>query len=472
LLNIVKPAVQFKRPEENFLVEALRSSLSFPRPPNIAAGPSFFLAEKRESNGSPITVRQKARTDPPKFWWRTFGDDSEGTPPTNLLNSEFDWDYLLRLAETHCVVPLLYCSLTPSPQPSPLGGEGSPPQSATDPLRSLAEVRGKLREAFEENARRNLRLTQELLEILDLLESRGIPAIPFKGPVLAHVLYRNLALRQFVDLDILVPKKNILKAKELLTAKGYSLHYSLTPHQEAVFLDLDCEYLLIHSEHRASVELHWDFAPKYFPLNLDLESLWERTGRVSLSGRDIRVFSKEDLLLLLCVHASKHRWNRLQWICDVAKLLSESTEIRWDFVLDTASRTGCRRILYLGLLLAQEIGGVPLPQEISVGIQTDPKVRILADTVTQSLFLESYSQPGVSWATHWFGIRTRERLRDRLRYALSLLFLPTLVDLKSADLPVFLSFLYYFLRPLRLLFRSFFRVFFASPDPSPLDNKK
>ncbi len=271
--------------------------------------------------------------------------------------------------------------------------------------------------------------------------------------MLAQVLYVNLALRQFIDLDILIPKKDILKAKELLTAKGYSLHYPLTPRQEAVFLDLDCEYLLTHSENQASVELHWGFAPKYFPFDFDLESLWERTGHVSLSGRNIRVFSKEDLLLLLCVHASKHRWNRLQWICDVAKLVSVPEEIRWDFVLDAASRTGCRRILYLGLLLAQEIGGVPLPQEILARVQADPKVRKLAGTITQSLFLESYSQPGVSWETHWFGIRTRERLRDRLQYFLGLLFLPTLADLKSADLPVFLSFLYYFLRPLRILFR-------------------
>jgi hypothetical protein len=107
-------------------------------------------------------------------------------------------------------------------------------------------------------------------------------------------------------------------------------------------------------------------------------------------------------------------------------------------------------------LLAQETGDVSFPQEIFAKIRIDPKVRKLAATITQNLFLESCSRPGVSWETHRFGIRTRERLRDRLRYALSLLFLPTLADLKSADLPVFLSFLYYFLHPLRLLFRMFF----------------
>jgi hypothetical protein len=47
---------------------------------------------------------------------------------------------------------------------------------------------GELRARFEHNARKNLVFTGELIRILDCLQSHGIPAIPFKGPVLAEAV--------------------------------------------------------------------------------------------------------------------------------------------------------------------------------------------------------------------------------------------------------------------------------------------
>jgi hypothetical protein len=71
----------------------------------------------------------------------------------------------------------------------------------------------QLRNYFHANAQRNLFLTQELLKLLTLFKTNGISAIPYKGPVLAVAVYGNLALRQFGDLDILVHKRDVLRAK-------------------------------------------------------------------------------------------------------------------------------------------------------------------------------------------------------------------------------------------------------------------
>src|SRR2546423_1653893 len=85
-----------------------------------------------------------------------------------LLNEELDWDRLVGLARRHGMLPLLYRSL-----------EASDPEAV--PLPTMAE----LREAFHANAARNLALTGELLRFLKQFETDGIPALPFKGPVLA-----------------------------------------------------------------------------------------------------------------------------------------------------------------------------------------------------------------------------------------------------------------------------------------------
>ena len=52
----------------------------------------------------------------------------------------------------------------------------------------------QLRDAFYANAAHNTLLARELLKLLRLLETHGIPALPFKGPVLAVSVYGSLAL--------------------------------------------------------------------------------------------------------------------------------------------------------------------------------------------------------------------------------------------------------------------------------------
>ena len=58
---------------------------------------------------------------------------------------------------------------------------------------------------------------------MKLLESNGINAIPYKGPVLANLAYGNLSFREFGDIDILINKSDALKAKEIMISNGYEL---------------------------------------------------------------------------------------------------------------------------------------------------------------------------------------------------------------------------------------------------------
>ena len=80
-------------------------------------------------------------------------------------------------------------------------------------------------------------MTGELLRLLTLFESAGIPAIPYKGPLLASLVYGKIARRQFCDLDILVRKRGFPKARRLLLSQDYRPMFSLTPAQEARYLE-------------------------------------------------------------------------------------------------------------------------------------------------------------------------------------------------------------------------------------------
>src|SRR3989442_3875618 len=109
-----------------------------------------------------------------------------------------DWEWLLRSRHPQGLLPLLYRRL------------GSRPDSVP------AAIRGALREGFEANARRALRLTAELLRLHEQLASRGVTVIPYKGPVLAASVYGDLALRPFSDLEFLVHRRDADRAEHVL----------------------------------------------------------------------------------------------------------------------------------------------------------------------------------------------------------------------------------------------------------------
>src|SRR4029453_11950155 len=90
----------------------------------------------------------------------------------NLLRREIDWGFLIQSAHYHRVVPLLYRTLS---RVSP----GLVPEHAM----------ATLRKKFQANTQHNLFLCSELIQILDLFDRQQVRAIPYKGPMLAAVLY-------------------------------------------------------------------------------------------------------------------------------------------------------------------------------------------------------------------------------------------------------------------------------------------
>src|SRR5439155_25185376 len=94
----------------------------------------------------------------------------------------------------------------------------------------------RLGQAYQRNAQKNLWLTYKLIRILDCLKSNGIAAIPYKGPVLAETVYKDLALRQFSDLDILIRAADLARAKRALGELDYASAIHLSEAEERAYL--------------------------------------------------------------------------------------------------------------------------------------------------------------------------------------------------------------------------------------------
>src|SRR5258708_19045134 len=110
---------------------------------------------------------------------------------------------VIRLAEDHGVLPLAARNLIETFRVE--NGRGLSP-----------EVERSLRSAYDENLRRSLWFTAELARIMQHFDHRQLRALPYKGPVLARSIYRDLGLRSFSDLAFLLSPAHFDKAKQPL----------------------------------------------------------------------------------------------------------------------------------------------------------------------------------------------------------------------------------------------------------------
>src|SRR3989441_7310819 len=158
----------------------------------------------------------------------------------------------------------------------------------------------------------------------------------------------------------------------------------------------------------------------------------------------------EDLMLVLCAHGTKHRWERLEWICDVAELLRSTPGLDLDGGLERARDLGVHRMVLLALRLARDLLDAPLPDTVARRAQADGGVARLAAQVQSALFRHTPGPPRDRAELSPFHLRAQERWRDRLRYCARVALTPTPGDWAWLRLPDALYPLYYVVRPIRL----------------------
>lgn len=361
------------------------------------------------------------------------GDSPQRTGHVNALIEEgVDWGVLLRAASGHGMLPLLYWQL-----------DGI--QSADIPPEVLNWLRGH----FHANRLRSLFLTGELLKLLSELEAHDIPALPYKGPVLAASAYGDLALREFGDLDVLVRKEDVLRAREVVASLGYQPQHQVGGNQEAAFLRYERQYPFVRGD-GSMVELHWRVVPRSLSFLLGSENFWERAIRVPLGGSRVSTFATEDALLILCLHGCAHFWERLGWIRDIATLIDASKSLDWERLMDRAEALNIKRMLLLSLFLAHDLMGMNLPESIVREIGNDRVVKASATRVSENLFSENSVELSGGAARGRFHLQMMERLRDKLQYCFHRTTTPTSADWELTPLPAALSPFYRLLRVLRL----------------------
>jgi len=349
----------------------------------------------------------------------------------SLINDTLNWRYVVRLAKQHGLLGLLYWHLsTISPQTTPDG------------------VLNAIRDSVFAYTRRNLLLTQELARLIKLLNKNHIDVIPYKGPSLAQEVYGTLALRRFVDLDILIHKRDMGRVKELLLSEGYAPRHQWNAVQETIVLRYGYDYPFTHQSLKIKLEVHWVPFPVW-DLSIDEATLWDNAQHLTLCGVQTLTLGHDDLLLILCAHAAKHCWARLSWICDIAELTNSSRDINWPHTLNRAERLHCKRRVLISLLLAHDLLDARIPESVLNQGQHDEHVLRFVEQIKQCLFQPA--DDNLIAVTHIANLQMKETRMEKVRLLFKLALIPTLGEYEAMPLPPSLIPLYYVVRPVRLL---------------------
>jgi putative nucleotidyltransferase-like protein len=345
--------------------------------------------------------------------------------------TRIDWNYFFLLARRHAVVPLVYRH-----------------------LKDLvpAEHLQAFKKHYQENSARNVVLTAELCRLIKLFAGANIDAIPYKGPILSLFAYNDLALRRFVDLDVIVKKRDVARARELLLADDYALAKPLSNEQQKLLLRTQHNLQFAKDNRQLIVELHWEVAPHLFASTVQGDALWKNLIDFELNGTTVKTFSGDDLLFSLCVHGSRHLWERLAWICDVAELIAR-VNLNWTALLERAAKADSERMFLLGLHLAEKLLDAPLPAEVKRRRDADKRLELLAANIVEHLFNGPEHVPATSREIFKYNLGVRKSLSARARYMVHMLR-PTDGDIAARSLPGALTFTYYLMRPFRLLFKT------------------
>jgi hypothetical protein len=198
------------------------------------------------------------------------------------------------------------------------------------------------------------------------------------------------------------------------------------------------------------IEIHWELLSRNYAISWSTESLWKKKKNIPINHVPVPTLSYEDLLLYICVHGSKHLFERLEWICDIDRVVRvHNADIDWERVSQTAKNTGIYRMFLLGLALAQSFFTLPLPEEIRQEIKKD---RMLTEIIQKIIILNFSTPKNKTVDTGYFILllQMRERLSDQLRFSYQAFFAPQFNDFNYLPLPKYLHFLYPFVRLFRL----------------------
>lgn len=282
---------------------------------------------------------------------------------SQLCVEGLDWDWIVQVAVPNRVAPLLYHTLRETG------------------LHTLvpAQAMREMENSYYQSLARSTLFEQAVKEMLPRFAEKGVKAILLRGLVLGETIYKDLALRSFSDLDLLIQKKDLTLAREALLHLRYRSAHSI---DEKYFERNHLHLQYLRREGGVAAELHWALDHRYTPFNIDYAEVFAEAIKGELAGVEALLMPPEHLLLSLCIHLIKHCYytkyilprpdfvelilsSGLILYCDIAEVIRHyGADLDWDLVVRKARHWQVESAVQPTLASVVQLFDAPVPQAV------------------------------------------------------------------------------------------------------------
>lgn len=310
----------------------------------------------------------------------------------------------------------------------------NPPREGITPTKDFVSRRGAY--ALQAAAFQELVTSQ--------LQAARIRSVWLGGLSLSHLLYDDIAEREFEGLKVMVSPLDLESAEQILKELGFSsVDEALRSGQERARIRWGYCGEWTHQS-GLTLTLYWRLFSRWIGSDwLPFEEIWERSTVLHWEGLSSwRTLGPADSLLYLSLRAFESGWGRLQYSLDLAVAL-ERLDFTWDEVVQLA---GPRSVLLeRSVELVVRLLGVPHPQKMTFHY-SDYEQALEA----WSEFAERKGRPQqLLVAPEFWSCDPSQALRRRL----GALTAPEMEEIRAWPLPAPLFFLYPMIKGLKLLLR-------------------
>jgi len=246
----------------------------------------------------------------------------------------------------------------------------------------------ELLQALQERQQRQERRREQLLQALDEIAKRfdtsGQSFILLKGPYLATRFYGDLAAREYLDIDLLVPRRDRARACGLLSAAGFR-------RGSRTFLGEALTSVFVHGfdfvADGVNLDLHWALS-RHLSLRLDEDAMWNRRGRCQVAGRTYNVLGDADEVIFAVLGLMRdieRARPKLKNLLDLVQILAATdAELDWRGLLVAQDGTRGPLVNVLGMCL-DLADAHDLAPRLSLALSTEQSRRIPAPMTSQPL---------------------------------------------------------------------------------------
>ncbi|MEB4860660.1 nucleotidyltransferase family protein [Priestia megaterium] len=161
----------------------------------------------------------------------------------------------------------------------------------------------------------NLYIKNQLKLVLDTFEANGISAIPLKGILFAETYFGHFSARRTTDIDILIRKEDMEKAKVCIQ----KLEYNVEGHCPSYHFHRTFSKIMPHSPVPLTVELHRDILRENTS-ELEIEQFWHCSTPLE-NYKHIKQLSEFHTFYMICLHGWKHGMDSLKYFIDIIQTI-------------------------------------------------------------------------------------------------------------------------------------------------------